>query len=159
MKLQSWGGLVGLLAGCGGSFGPVAPLPIAAPADSAEYAEFAGDGVLQLSGQAFLTTGAAEVKLAAGRMVTLDPVTTYSRRWFRRYGADAGRFEAPAANPRFVAVRKVTVTDAEGRFWFTRLVAGSYLVRSMVTWKDEADSVVQGGIVAALVTVEEGAPK
>jgi hypothetical protein len=58
--------------------------------------------------------------------------------------------------PRFVAARKTTTADAEGRFRFTRLVAGTYLVRSMVTWQGRGDSVRQGGVVAALAKVEAG---
>ncbi len=52
----------------------------------------------------------------------------------------------------------MAVADAEGRFWFSRLKPGSHVLRSMVTWKAEGDSVLQGGVVAALVILEEGAP-
>jgi len=156
MKLYSLGALVGLVAGCRGYFAEVAPSPLAAASDSAEYAAFAGSGEHDLRGQALLTTRAGEVKLAAGRLVTLDPATTYARRWFRRFGGDVERFQVPGINSRFAAARKMAVADAEGRFWFTRLRAGSYLVRSAVTWKGEADSVVQGGVVAALATLGEG---
>jgi len=159
MRLTSIVALMGVTAGCGGSFAKLAPSPLPAPADSAEYAAFAGGGVLEVRGQAFLTTRAREVKLAAGRLVTLDPATTYSRRWFRRFGADVERFQAPGINPRFVAARRMTVADAEGRFRFSGLRAGAYLVRSVVTWEGEADSVMQGGVVAALVTLLESGSK
>jgi hypothetical protein len=38
-----------------------------------------GVGQLERRGQAFLTTEAGNVKVAAGRLVTLDPATTYAR--------------------------------------------------------------------------------
>ena len=51
-----------------------------APAE--EYEAFAGVVQLELRGQAFLTTEAGNVKVAVGRLVTLDPATTYARAWF-----------------------------------------------------------------------------
>lgn len=129
-------------------------------ADSAEYEAYAGTGQLELRGQAFLTTPSGNVKLAAGRLVTLDPATVYARAWFRKFGADSGAFGqmSDAPEPRFVAARRTTTADAEGRFRFTRLVAGTYLVRSLVTWQEPADSEQQGGVVAALAKVEAGEP-
>ncbi|HLG05555.1 MAG TPA: hypothetical protein VI383_05355 [Gemmatimonadales bacterium] len=54
-------------------------------------------------------------------------------------------------------MRRTATADTEGRFRFARLKPGAYLVRSVVTWKEEADSGLQGGVIAALVTVEEAA--
>ena len=56
-------------------------------------------------------------------------------------------------DPRFVAARRSTMADAEGRFTFSKLPAGTYLVRSMMTLQEAADSVRQVHIVAALVTL------
>lgn len=150
--------VVWLAAGCAGSAAVVAPAPLARSSDSAEYASFAGIGGLAVSGQAFLTMAEGEVRLAAGRPVTLDPATTFARRWFGRLGADVVRFQAPAMHQEFNAARRMTVADAEGRFWFSGLRPGTYLLRSTVSWKSDADSVAQGGVVAGLVTVVEGAP-
>jgi hypothetical protein len=157
MKPASLLVLIGLAASCAGPGPSVATVPLASLADSAEYAPFRGTGSLDLTGHAFLTTRSGEVKHAAGRLVTLDPATRYARQWFRRYGTDAARFDLPAPDPRFVAARRTTTADADGRFTFSRLPPGTYLVRSAVTWEMEtADSGVQGGVVAALVTLEDG---
>lgn len=147
-------GLVWFAAGCAGLVRTPSPPPLAGPADSVEYEAYRGIGTLDIRGQAFLATRTGEVKLAARRLVTLDPATSYAKRWFSRYGADAGRFDVPARDPRFLAARKTTVTDASGRFAFSRLPAGTYLLRSTVIRESEsADSGDQGGLVAALVSL------
>jgi uncharacterized protein YbjQ (UPF0145 family) len=157
MKLAAVSALVGVVTACAGSWLQVTPRPLSTVADSAEYAGFAGKGTLELDGQAFLTTRDGSVMAAAGRLVTLDPTTTYAREWFRRFGADFERFEDPAPDPRFVAARRTTVTDGEGRFRFARLLPGIYMVRSTVMWESE-DWEVHGGVVAAQVRVEEDEP-
>jgi len=146
-----------LAVGCAPSSADLTPLLAAGQADSAEYAPFVGDSSLELRGQAFLTTRAGEVKLAAGQLVTLDPVTTYSRRWFRGLGVDLARFAVPPPDPRFANARRTRNADTEGKFHFTRLRPGAYLVRSSVIWLAAApDSGQEGGVVAAVVTVREG---
>jgi len=87
--------------------------------------------------------------------VTLDPATTYARTWFRHYGADSSRFEATPPEPLFLAARRTTIADAEGRSRFRGLPADTYLVRSLVTWQERRDSLQQGGVVAALTEVRD----
>lgn len=149
--------LIGLAAGCAAP-GPSTGLPpLASLADSAEYAPFSASGSIDLTGHAFLTTSAGDIRRAAGRLVTLDPATRYARQWFWRYGTDAARFDVPAPDSRFGESRRTTIADAEGRFSFSRLPQGTYLVRSTVTWEVEPpDSGIQGGVVAVLVTLEAG---
>ena len=130
--------------------------PLIVAADPAEYDAFAGSGAAELRGQAFLVTDGGEVKHAAGRVVTLDPATRYARQWFRRYGADAEYYQFAAPDSQFRLARRTAVAEAEGRFRFGRLMPGPYIVRSVVTWAMEEDSVEQGGVVGALVKLEEG---
>jgi hypothetical protein len=134
---------------------PIAsPRPLGMSADSTEYAPFMKTGPHELAGQAFLTTRGGDVKLAAGRTVTLDPATRYAREWFRRWGADVGRFATAAPDSLFIKSRKVTTANAEGRFRFNDLPAGEYIVRTMVTWETgSAFAGTQGGVVASLVNV------
>jgi hypothetical protein len=147
--------LVWAAAGCAGLLQPANPAPLAGSADAAEYDIYLGGGTRELRGQAFLTTRTGDVKLAAGRLVTLDPVTRYARRWFTRYGADPFRFDAPAPDSLFTTARRTATTDAEGRFGFSDIPAGQYLLRSVVTWQaDSAGSAVEGGVVAALVSLD-----
>jgi hypothetical protein len=146
-----------LIAGCSAGWRLGAPAPLAEPADESEYAGVERSGPLELRGQAFVVTADGGVKLAAGRVVTLDPATRYARRWFRRYGAESWRQELSANDSMFREVRLKTVADAEGRFRFAGVAPGTYLVRSVVTWREPEDSVIQGGAVAALVRVgQEG---
>ncbi len=148
--------LVSLLAaGCAGSLRNERPAPLLRPADSLEYAPYIWNGTLELTGQAFLTTKDGTVKPAAGRLVTLDPATSYARAWFRRYGADPNRFEDPAPDTRFASARRTTVADADGRFRFVRLGAGDYLVRTTIEWRGETDDSLHGGVVAAYATVAD----
>jgi hypothetical protein len=51
-----------------------------------EYAAFEQPGRGSIAGQAFLTTRGGDVKMGAGRTVTLDPATRYARAWYQRYG-------------------------------------------------------------------------
>jgi len=152
MRVLACGALAAITAGCAGSPARGVPDPLGRSADSGEYAAFMGTGEEELSGQAFLTTKAGDVKLAAGRQVTLDPATGYARAWFRRYGTDVDRFAVPANDSLFRAARRTATANSEGRFRFTALKPGQYLVRSLVTWEAEGDSVRQGGVVAALAT-------
>ena len=125
--------LVLFLVGCASAGPPPVPRPLRGPADRSEYAAFDEDGSLELRGQAFLTTRGGEVRVGAGRLVTLDPSTTYSREWFGRFGGDVDEFRALPADPSFGAARRTTTANAEGRFTFSRLVPGTYLLRTTVT--------------------------
>ena len=142
-----------LATGCSTGWLIGRPEPIGAPADPAEYAPFAQRGALELRGQAFVATGDGGAKVAAGRVVTLDPATRYAREWFRRFGTDAFSYDAPAPDSEFRSARRTTIADARGRFRFGKLAPGVYLVRSAVTWKGVEDSVEQGGVVAAMVEI------
>ena len=135
---------------------PVAVRPLVGAGDAAEYARFRVPGRLILSGQAFLTTRGGDVKVAAGRTVTLDPATTYAKEWFRRLGAGATNFDSPPPDSLFVLTRRSTTADAQGRFRFASLVPGDYLVRTTVTWETGAAySGLQGGVVASFVSVRD----
>jgi hypothetical protein len=143
-----------LLTACAAPTPIATPRPLGISPDPAEYAPYLKSGPLELSGQAFLTTRGGDVKLAAGRMVTLDPATKYAREWFRRWGADRSRFDTPAPESLFVAARHTTTANAEGRFRFADLPPGEYIVRTLVTWETGAAySGVQGGVVASLVSL------
>jgi len=148
-------GVVLLYAGCATGGGPppvVRPLP--GPVEPGVYARFAGSGEAELSGQAFLTTRGGEVRVAAGRLVTLDPATDYALEWFRRFGGNADDFTALPPDPGFAGARRTTVADAEGRFGFASLPAGTYIVRTAVTWETGSYDDLQGGVVADIVTLD-----
>lgn len=143
-----------LLVGCATGGPPPVPRSLPGPADAAEYAAFEGDGPLELRGQAFLTTRGGEVRVGAGQVVTLDPATTYARGWYQRFGGNVEDFGNVPSDPSFVAARRTTTADAEGRFAFPRILPGTYLLRTTVTW--EAGGVPQGGVVGQVVQITEG---
>lgn len=103
--------------------------------DDGEYEPYKQAGTTSISGQGFLKTVGGDVKVAAGSTVTLDPVTSYSRHWWQQAGKYYARRNVIPPDPRFREFRKTTVADAEGRFKFRKLPAGSYYVRTTVTWE------------------------
>jgi hypothetical protein len=130
----------------------------AAPQEYAPY--LVTTGTASIAGQAFLTTRGGDVKRAAGRSVTLDPVTAVSRRWYHRVGQSIEGFaQVPQPETIFRAARRVTVADADGRFQFNNLPAGTYILRTLVTWEAPTGGSglsMQGGVVSEVVTLRDG---
>ncbi len=138
--------------------------PIVLSASPEEYATYSQPGTGVLTGQAFLTTRGGDVKKGAGRLVTLDPLTTYSKSWYLRSGRGIETFEVAPPDSLFLRTRKTTTTDAEGRFRFTNVPAGTYLVRTIVTWEapvlsPRAGLERQGGVVSEVVSIQPGEPQ
>jgi len=125
--------------------------------DPAEYARFTSRGTSTLVGQAFLTTRGGDVKLGAGRPVTLDPATAYTMEWYKQLGADQNRFDETPSDSLFRKARRTTTVDAQGHFRFATVPAGTWLVRSIVSWETGATyGALQGGVVADTVTLVAG---
>ena len=122
-------------------------------ADSAEYDPFLQSGTGAIAGQAFLLTRGGDVKKAAGREITLDPLTRLSRDWYRAAGMDLSLTAMVPVAPLFIRTRRVAVGDADGKFTFANVPAGTYLLRTVVTWEVMA---MQGGVVSEIVTVMPG---
>lgn len=137
----------------------VQPRPLSVQGRPEEYVAFLQGGAGEIAGQAFLTTVGGDVKLAAGRLVTLDPATPVAREWFRRFGASVDGFAAPPPDSLVIRARRTTTANAEGRFRFTNLAPGSYIVRTVVSWMVPGTiNPMQGGVVAKLVEVQGTAP-
>lgn len=142
---------------------PPGPAPLAPmlldPVIPAEYTPYDGNGNGTLIGQAFLTTRGGDVKVAAGRTITLDPASSYARQWNSRYGSELSRFSEMPPAPQFAKHRRATIADAEGRFRFTNLPVGNYIVRTAVTWETGAlNAGLQGGVVSEAVEVVSNTP-
>lgn len=99
-------------------------------ATEAEYQSYLIAGANALEGQALQPTADGRRAPVAGRSVTLDPATTTGNDWWRVAGRSwADRLSQPPSDA-FAKARRTALTDAEGRFVFRNLPAGSYLLRA-----------------------------
>lgn len=98
-----------------------------------EYAQLKHEGTAIIRGQAFLKTRGGNIKYAAGEIVTLNPVTTYSQQWFVESVINSNIL-APY-DPRLNNYIRVKIADASGNFKFTNVPAGEYYLNTKVTWE------------------------
>lgn len=115
-------------------------------------------GTATVTGQAFMRTRGGDVKVAAGSVVFLSPVTTYSLDWYNR--SYLGGVQLSEPDPRLHDYTSRTTADGFGRFKFKNVPAGEFFVSSSVTWEAPTgyNGMLQthGGIVANRFWVEEG---
>lgn len=168
MRLRHRGALVALIpfllaAACAPMLTPQQKIEAMYPAFPVEeYAPYAQPGTATLAGQVFLKTVGGDVKYGAGSEVWLDPVTSYSKVWWEHWGRLwKQRFVGPPAHE-FFAARRKTIADGEGRFKFKDLPAGSYYIRSQVTWGNSVNigfgalPTTEGGLVTKAVALKDG---
>lgn len=108
-----------------------------------------------VSGQAFMKTRGGEVRYAAGNAVILEPATGHSEDVVISL---VRRHPVPPERPEIREFQKTTIADADGRFRFSDLQAGDYLVRTLVVWEysDRWGSHSTGGWIFNRVTVRPG---
>jgi hypothetical protein len=163
----------------GGASSGVAPAFDKAPsgAVAADYYPYSKPGTATIEGQAFvvvqggdvildtkgyLTTLSDNTRTASGNDVTLDPATPFAMDWYMKSGTSLRRFTSAPNDPAFRAARKTAVADESGRFTFSNLPAGRYIVRTTITWKTPRDSyrtMTQGGVASAVVDLADGERK
>lgn len=120
----------------------------------AEYIHYMKKGTGSLSGQAFLTQNGGGVVKAAGRTVTLDPLTTTGINWWNEAGKYYyNRNFAPPQSENFIKARRTTIADGDGKFEFKGLPSGNYAVSTTVTWQAGYD--LQGGVVGQPVEIKD----
>lgn len=121
----------GLLSACATTSLPASPeYRPATAATEAEYRSYLVTGPNSLEGQALQRLPDGRRVPVAGRSVTLDPATSTGNDWWRVAGRSwPDRLSQPPSES-FARARRVAITDAEGRFAFRNLPAGSYLVRT-----------------------------
>lgn len=158
MRLFAALALAALLAGCAVPYqNPQAPARrMAFP--EAEYLALPKTGNATVKGQAFLTTKGGDVKLAAGKRIILNPVTSYSLEWYERSYVPAVRMEE--ADAKLDTYIRAQVADANGRFVFKNVPAGEYFITTTITWEVptgyQGTVKVEGGIVAKRIKVNAG---
>lgn len=165
--VRNWHGFLFALAvgGCATAGGSSASLsvppsmPEFTSADSLQYLPYMAKGAAGVSGQAFLTTRGGDVKKGAGRIVTMDPATGYAAKWFRYTGSGIDKIALAPPVRLFAVTRRTTTADADGKFSFTGLPPGIYMIRSSVTWEIPSTNKyanMQGGTVYEVVLLNDG---
>lgn len=128
------------------------------PFPQAEYDALPKSGTGTITGQAFLKTRGGDVKTAAGTPVVLNPVTSYSRDWFKKVRIEHQTIEA--ADPKQQPYLRQKIADAAGKFTFDNVPAGRYYVVTAVQWEAptgyRASLETQGGMLVEEVEVSDG---
>lgn len=130
------------------------PKQVSAQFDEAEHARAMAPGNCSIKGQAFMLTAGGEVRLGAGRTVTLYPATAYSLEVWRNAGAGG----VSNHDPRWKAGLRRTTVDAQGNFEFSGLQPGRWLLDCSITWQipTGAFTSTTGGVVRGDVTLVDG---
>ena len=162
----------GTTNGAGAPASPAAANP-AASSVSADYYPYTKSGSSSINGQAFvvvrggdvlldtrgyLTTLSDNARTAAGNDVTLDPATPYAMEWYMKTGMSLRRFGDMPKDATFRAARKKAIADESGKFSFSGLPAGRYIIRTTITWQTPRDSyrmMTQGGVASAVIDLAE----
>ena len=97
-----------------------------------EFAPYAREGTGVIEGKAWLWLGKDQIQKAAGHVVILKPVTTYTTEWIER-GVKKG-INLASPDPRAKAFVRTVRADKEGRFRFEGLPPGSYYITCPVNY-------------------------
>src|SRR5262245_25785825 len=130
-KLGLFLGLALACVGCATTEPPI-QWPYALAAEEAEYKALPVSGTGTLTGQAFMNQRNGHTIKAAGRAVTLDPVTTIGTQWWNLAGSKWKHRDEVPPSPGFQKARRVVTADADGKFTFRDLPAGKYYLRTAV---------------------------
>ena len=122
--------------------------------DPAEHAYINKQGSALIVGQAFMRRNDGMVVYGAGSTVYLFPLTSYFQEVLARSGTDGVTTFKPNLDPRIANYARVTQANGEGRFSFSNVPNGRYLVGSSVQWM--AGNSPQGGSVSQSVTISNG---
>jgi hypothetical protein len=153
--------LLALFPGCVAPMpdGPlVRDVPMETKFDPASLGPYRQTGTAAIIGQAFLTTRGGDVKVGAGREVTLFPATAF----FREATVHIDRGYRPAAyqtvRDQFLAVAHRTQADAGGNFEFRDLPPGDYMLEVEISWEvpGRYGLYKSGDIIRKFVSVADG---
>ncbi|MCX5494667.1 hypothetical protein OSH11_08130 [Kaistia dalseonensis] len=117
-----------------------------------DYAKGKGDSVI--SGRAFMRSSYGGVVYASGSTVYLLPDTSYTREIYNKGSRAYGPVNISNGDGRLLQYFRTTLADGAGRFTFSGIPAGSYLIVTEILWM--ADGRRQGGDVMKFVSVSAG---
>ncbi len=156
MKLRVIFSIVALaLSGC------VTPVKQTVPFDEAAFQWSTVKGSASIVGSAFLKTRAGDVKLGAGNMVELIPVTPYTKERFQIAAQLELNVPRDARDSRLAKYIHTTIADAQGSFEFRNIPAGEYVLSCVIQWQygSELGVVTTGGQAIAFVSVADDETK
>lgn len=133
-------GALGGLTGCAAT----APPYVWGPLTASEYETLPATGQAVLTGQAFLRQRNGGIVYGAGSPVTLDPVTTYSTRWWIGCAVQP-KCQAGTPADAMDRARRTTTAGGDGRFRFEGIPPGAYYIRAWVSW--EVPRFVPGAVL------------
>jgi len=124
-----------------------------------EYKILETEGTGIVKGQAFLKTRGGDVKTAAGNLVFLNPVTSYSDQWYEmNYLLHKSLTVKDSRYDQYIVHK--TIADADGKFEFTNVAPGAYYLVASVFWEAptgyQGSLRRQGGYIAKKIKVENG---
>jgi hypothetical protein len=141
---------------------PQIPQVLSKGFDEADYASYRSSGKSTLRGQVFALTVGGDVKVGAGSHVFLYPATDYGKKqlecWMREYVCRVTTSDEEL-HRKFM---RIVQADGSGKFEFTKLPAGKYVVMSHLTWQVPSQYGVlhpTGGNAGATVEILDGEDK
>ncbi|WP_456392092.1 carboxypeptidase-like regulatory domain-containing protein [Nitratifractor sp.] len=128
---------------------PRIPFPVS------EYSRLPRSGSATIKGSIYLIGPTGQKIYGKQTRLYLNPVTSYSRQWYRE--SYLGGHKMAKADPRLFNYLKFTTSDANGRFAFYGVPAGSYYVIGVVRCAEECGyDTLQNIRVAKEVSVGPG---
>lgn len=124
------------------------------PFEPSEHEYAAKPGKASVTGQAFMRRNDGFVVYAAGSPVYLIPDTRYTREIFDKGTASFGPVNLSNGDKRLVTYSRHTQADGEGRFSFSSIPDGPYLIVTGVVWM--AGNARQGGDLTRFIAVKDG---
>lgn len=134
--------------------GCVQTVSLTTPFNPAEHAFAKKPGSATISAQAFMRRNDGVVVYAAGSPAYLLPDTSYTREIYNKASTTYLPVNLTNADHRLVDYSRQTQANGEGRFAFSNIPEGRYLIVTGVSWM--AGNYRQGGDLTQYVEVRGG---
>ena len=152
-------------------FGCATRTPVSLPPlNEAEYGPYASAGVAKVTGSVFLVTRGGDIKKGAARQVFLIPATSFIAARMTNADNYCTTFDwlgFSGTNKETIARAwrhtRIAVADVEGRFVFSNIPTGKYVVESQLFWQFLSCGLLgcrnsdTGAVLRQEVEVTEGA--